>query len=688
MPLILWVGVFRALGLYAPYDFTRFEEFRRTLSAAGIGLIVIILLTFWFEVYLSRSWMAITLAIVVALELGAGVWRGPWCHASEPRGSLALRTLVVGNHEDAHELSDALDRAGSGFLPLACVDVSMLDARGSARTDEQIGALRTVLREFQADCVFVAATHMTNPQMADVMRAARQEGVVVRVFTHLPGVLTSRVTLKPIAREGVALTLKLARLSATQRVVKRAMDLALAGFGLVVLSPLLLAVAIAIKATSRGPVLFSQERVTEGGRPFRMYKFRTMTTESERCDEEQAIDTSTPYFKIKDDPRVTKVGIAAEEVEHRRASAALQCGPRRHEPRRPASPARGASVREPRTPRPSPRGAGRHHRLVADPWAIGRRPGGGDRHGHVLHRELVSGAGLLHPVANGGRGVHSPRCLLTGLRRRAVEPPRGERILGSLLHPVSKIEAASLVVDRAKQATPGAYVCLTNVHTTVESHRSPALRAAVDSALPLRAGRHAARLDPPTPRSPEDREDHGHRVHPPRLRRRAWSDGCGTSSTAVLPAWRRKRAGEGSSSWSRGCRWSAPRPRRSRDIDHGRSKTSRGSSSGTKPHILWVGLGAPKQELWMARMSRNAGRPGDDRGRRRDRLPRRSESPRADHPAARGPRMAVQTRHGAKRLWRRYLLGNATFIYLLGRSVMSGQIERIGFKRSMSGKQR
>ena len=63
------------------------------------------------------------------------------------------------------------------------------------------------------------------------------------------------------------------------------------------------------------------------------------------------------------------------------------------------------------------------------------------------------------------------------------EPPRGERILGSLLHPVSKTEAASLVIDRAKQATPGAYVCLTNVHTTVEARRSPQLRAAVDSAF-------------------------------------------------------------------------------------------------------------------------------------------------------------------------------------------------------------
>ena len=74
---ILWVGVFHALGLYAPQRLPRFEEFRRTISAAGIGIVVIILLTFWFDVYLSRSWMAITLVIAWSSSSAPGVWRGP-----------------------------------------------------------------------------------------------------------------------------------------------------------------------------------------------------------------------------------------------------------------------------------------------------------------------------------------------------------------------------------------------------------------------------------------------------------------------------------------------------------------------------------------------------------------------------------------------------------------------------------
>jgi len=68
---VLWLGVFHALGLYAPQHLSALEEFRRTVSAVGIGIVVVILLTFWLDVYLSRSWMAYTLIIALVLELTA-----------------------------------------------------------------------------------------------------------------------------------------------------------------------------------------------------------------------------------------------------------------------------------------------------------------------------------------------------------------------------------------------------------------------------------------------------------------------------------------------------------------------------------------------------------------------------------------------------------------------------------------
>jgi lipopolysaccharide/colanic/teichoic acid biosynthesis glycosyltransferase len=130
----------------------------------------------------------------------------------------------------------------------------------------------------------------------------------VRVYTHLSGILASRLTVQHVGKTGVALTLKPTRLSAGQRVVKRGMDVVLASVGLVVVSPVLLVVALAIKGTSHGPVLFRQDRVTEGGRTFRMYKFRTMTDATDRHIEQDPIDRSAAFFKLKSDPRLTNVG--------------------------------------------------------------------------------------------------------------------------------------------------------------------------------------------------------------------------------------------------------------------------------------------------------------------------------------------------------------------------------------------
>jgi exopolysaccharide biosynthesis polyprenyl glycosylphosphotransferase len=94
------------------------------------------------------------------------------------------------------------------------------------------------------------------------------------------------------------------------RLIKEITDLAGAAVAVVVLSPVMLAAAIAIKMTSRGPVLFRQERAGLNGKPFVMYKFRSMVTNAEQLKQELARlnEMSGPVFKVTADPRVTKVG--------------------------------------------------------------------------------------------------------------------------------------------------------------------------------------------------------------------------------------------------------------------------------------------------------------------------------------------------------------------------------------------
>jgi exopolysaccharide biosynthesis polyprenyl glycosylphosphotransferase len=173
---------------------------------------------------------------------------------------------------------------------------------------ERVSRLRRLIRQYRPDCVIVASPTIGTRQMLAVMQAARQEGVLVRVYTHLSGILASRVAIQHLGKEGVVLTLKPAGLSASQRVVKRTMDLVLATLTLIACAPVLMVTAILLRLTSGSPVLFRQDRVTEGNRMFRMYKFRTMANGPDEHDEGQATDTAKPFFKVKSDPRITRLG--------------------------------------------------------------------------------------------------------------------------------------------------------------------------------------------------------------------------------------------------------------------------------------------------------------------------------------------------------------------------------------------
>lgn len=91
---------------------------------------------------------------------------------------------------------------------------------------------------------------------------------------------------------------------------KRGIDIFGALCGLILLSPILLVIMVLIKCESKGPVIFSQERVGRNGKTFKMYKFRSMVVNAEELKKKLAAqnEMSGPMFKMKDDPRVTKIG--------------------------------------------------------------------------------------------------------------------------------------------------------------------------------------------------------------------------------------------------------------------------------------------------------------------------------------------------------------------------------------------
>jgi exopolysaccharide biosynthesis polyprenyl glycosylphosphotransferase len=143
----------------------------------------------------------------------------------------------------------------------------------------------------------------------DLLRAARRPDVHLSIVPRFFEVFASNATIQEL--EGMpVVNLPPMRLSRSVRVLKRAFDVTAAGLGLLVLSPLLAVTAIAIKLDSRGPVFFRQERHGRGGSVFRIVKFRTMVdgAEAQRQALAKENEVDGALFKIKDDPRITRVG--------------------------------------------------------------------------------------------------------------------------------------------------------------------------------------------------------------------------------------------------------------------------------------------------------------------------------------------------------------------------------------------
>jgi exopolysaccharide biosynthesis polyprenyl glycosylphosphotransferase len=300
---LLWVAVFRAFNLYTPQHLSPSDEFRGIIGATSLGIVLVVMASYWSKSAFPRAWLGLSWLLALLLEFATRQAWGSYRLRLKRDGRLAFRTLIVGTAGEATRLAETLKDPTSGFTPIGYVGARdpSVPANGLAVVGT-IGDLRRLVREHDADCFFVAATSVSTEDMFEVTQVARQERTEVRVSANLSQTLTSRLTLHRVGG-AIALSIRPVRLTRTQVAMKRAFDLVMASAALVVSLPLWAAIAIAIRLSSRGPVFFRQERVTKGGRIFRMHKFRTM-----KVDVDSPVDSSAPFFKLQSDPRMTPVG--------------------------------------------------------------------------------------------------------------------------------------------------------------------------------------------------------------------------------------------------------------------------------------------------------------------------------------------------------------------------------------------
>jgi exopolysaccharide biosynthesis polyprenyl glycosylphosphotransferase len=168
--------------------------------------------------------------------------------------------------------------------------------------------LGQVARRHEINRVIFSSRDLDEPQLERMLRRCRSLSLKVSVLPKLSDLLGPAVEIDDV--EGVlVLGLNPPWLPRSSRAIKRAMDIAIAAVLLVLLTPVLLLLAIAIKLDSPGPVFFSQERVGKGGARFRLYKFRSMVVDAEQRRAELLTRSTDPnWLKLDRDPRITRLG--------------------------------------------------------------------------------------------------------------------------------------------------------------------------------------------------------------------------------------------------------------------------------------------------------------------------------------------------------------------------------------------
>jgi exopolysaccharide biosynthesis polyprenyl glycosylphosphotransferase len=260
------------------------------------------------------SSVAIVAALMaLALMLAGRAGARALVHRAE---HLRERTAIVGSGMVAAQMVRNLRRRRElGLVPVGIVDDAVHhhgdinDLDGLAHFGA-IDELSDILRRHAVDRVIIAFTRGSHQQLLQGIRACRDNNVPVHVVPRLFEFLDGARALDHVGGLPI-LSLGVPGLNRVSRAAKRGLDIAVSGLLVVVLSPLLLAIAVAIKVESRGPVLFRQPREGRGKTTFDLLKFRSMHAGADERKPELLHDSDVRdgvMFKMHQDPRVTRVG--------------------------------------------------------------------------------------------------------------------------------------------------------------------------------------------------------------------------------------------------------------------------------------------------------------------------------------------------------------------------------------------
>lgn len=328
---LIWVLSLTFAGTYHRHVMAEgYELYAKIINASLLTIITYCSLAFIFNLSLPRTALIVAPIIAFFLEVIARWQMRQWQHRSRQKGACEYKTVVIGSSDGINcALRTMRDYSNWGYSPIA---VCPIEADGNEKDayvvtsfepDPSIegadklkvipfnAAFPRACESLGAQEVYVADVLSRDSEMLHgISLAVESLGMELALAVSLADVSGHRLYLRNTAEQPVLLA-SLPQYTNTTYVIKRLLDIVGSAFALLISSPLMLGTAIAIKLDDGGPIFFSQQRIGLHGKPFTMYKFRSMVTNAEELKKKLAEEngqTDRFIFKMKDDPRITKVG--------------------------------------------------------------------------------------------------------------------------------------------------------------------------------------------------------------------------------------------------------------------------------------------------------------------------------------------------------------------------------------------
>ncbi len=310
------LALFTIFKLYDPHFlFGGTQEYARVFNACTTGMMLISAVSFLYpDRIVARAWLLLSWVCITGLVGVGRFFMRRMVYRMWAKGEFLRATIIVGADEEGLAIASQIASNPSAGVWLAgFIDDNLpkgIEVLPNLRVLGSTDAARALVHNLDVQELVVSSSALSRVKLLELFRIfGNSDAVNVRLSSGLFEIMTTGVRIKEIGHVPL-LSVNRMRLTGSDALMKRILDNVGALFGIAVLSPIFLLIAIAIKYSSPGPIFHRRRVVGVGGKEFDAFKFRTMVVNADEVLEQNP-ELKAEFeknFKLKDDPRITSIG--------------------------------------------------------------------------------------------------------------------------------------------------------------------------------------------------------------------------------------------------------------------------------------------------------------------------------------------------------------------------------------------